>query len=121
MERKRNLSARQESFIILRKEENSQPTIKLNFISGALHGHVKYLLNRDSGTIIGLIKPQFETSKNEIKKGGIIKDEKVHQRICSDFEKWFKNELSMNIIGIALSPILGQKGNKEFLIAADFN
>ncbi len=79
------------------------------------------LLNRDSGIVIGLIKPQFETSKNEIKKGGIIKDEKVHQRICSDFEKWFKNELSMNIIGIALSPILGQKGNKEFLIAADFN
>ena len=79
------------------------------------------LLNKDSGIVIGLIKPQFETSKNEIKKGGIIKDEKVHQRICSDFEKWFKNELSMNIIGITLSPILGQKGNKEFLIAADFN
>ena len=40
-------------FIILRKEENSQPTIKPNFISGALipylHGHVKYFLNRDSG------------------------------------------------------------------------
>ena len=41
------------NFIILRKEENSQPTIKPNFISGALipylHGHVKYFLNRDSG------------------------------------------------------------------------
>ena len=40
-------------FMILRKEENSQPTIKPNFISGALipylHGHVKYFLNRDSG------------------------------------------------------------------------
>ena len=41
------------NFINLRKEENSQPTIKPNFISGALipylHGHVKYFLNRDSG------------------------------------------------------------------------
>jgi len=40
-------------FIILRKEENSQPTIKPNFISGALipylHGHVEYILSRDSG------------------------------------------------------------------------
>jgi len=40
-------------FIILGKEENSQPTIKLNFISGALihnlHGHVKYFLKIDSG------------------------------------------------------------------------
>jgi len=40
-------------FMILRKEENSQPTIKPNFISGSLipylHCHVKYFLNRDSG------------------------------------------------------------------------
>jgi len=40
-------------FMILRKEENSQPTIKPNFISGALipylHGHVKYFLRIDSG------------------------------------------------------------------------
>ena len=39
--------------MILRKEENSQPTIKPNFISEALipylHGHVKYFLYRDSG------------------------------------------------------------------------
>ena len=79
------------------------------------------LSNKDSGIVIGLIKPQFEASKNEIKRGGIIKDEKVHQRICNDFERWFKEDLSMNVIGITLSPILGQKGNKEFLIAAVFN
>ena len=40
-------------FIILRKEENSQPTIKPNFISGALipylHGHVKFCWSRDLG------------------------------------------------------------------------
>ena len=79
------------------------------------------LLDKKSGIVIGLIKPQFEASKNEIKKRGIIKDEKVHQAVCDDFESWFKKELSMNIIGITSSPILGQKGNKEFLIAADFN
>jgi len=51
VERKKNIS-KVGIFMILRKGENSQPTIKPNFISGALipylHGHVKYFLNRYS-------------------------------------------------------------------------
>ena len=43
------------NFIILRKEENTQPVIKPNFISGALipylHGHVKFFWSRDSGNL----------------------------------------------------------------------
>ena len=53
-------------FMILRKEENSQPTIKPNFISGALipylHGHVIYFLSRDS--VNSFIRP-FHSAEKE--------------------------------------------------------
>ena len=52
VERKKRFISKAGIFMILRKEENSQPTIKPNFISGALipylHGHVIYFLSRDS-------------------------------------------------------------------------
>ena len=77
-------------------------------------------LNRKSGVIIGLIKPQFEASRNEIKKGGIITDTLLQKRICNEFENWFVKELQMEIIGITPSPIKGPKGNIEFLIAVKY-
>ena len=70
--------------------------------------------------ILGLIKPQFEASKNEIQKGGIILSPIIHKRICNDFENWFDKKLKMKTIGITQSPIKGPKGNTEFLIAAKF-
>ena len=76
-----------------------------------------FLLSK-SGIIVGLIKPQFESEKNEIKKGGVIKDHKIHDRICKDFEEWFKSECKMDVLGIIPSPIKGPKGNIEFLIYA---
>jgi len=77
-------------------------------------------LKDKSGIIIGLIKPQFEASQNEIQKGGIILNSLVHKRICDDLENWFVQKLKMKVIGIIQSPIKGPKGNIEFLIAAKF-
>ena len=73
------------------------------------------LMNSKNGKIIGLIKPQFEAQKKEIKKG-VVNDELVHQRICDEFKKWFEINLNMKIIGLVQSPIKGPKGNVEFLI-----
>ena len=75
-------------------------------------------LEKNSGIIIALIKPQFESEKNEIKKGGIITDHKIHERICYDYQKWFTLECKMKVLGITPSPIKGPKGNIEFLICA---
>ena len=77
-------------------------------------------LKNKSGIIIGLIKPQFEASQNEIQKGGIILNPLVHKKICDDLENWFIQKLKMKVIGIIQSPIKGPKGNIEFLIAAKF-
>ena len=75
-------------------------------------------LNNDSGVIIALIKPQFESEKKEIKKGGIIKDKHIHTRICNDYKEWFTSKFKMEVLGITPSPIKGPKGNIEFLICA---
>ena len=73
---------------------------------------------KKNGIVIALIKPQFESQKNEIKKGGIIKDPKIHERICNDIKNWFINICKMTVLGILESPVKGSKGNKEFLITA---
>ena len=75
-------------------------------------------LEKENGKVIGLIKPQFEASKNEIKKGGVILDSEIHARICENFRKWFLSKCRMNVEGIIPSPIKGPKGNIEFLIYA---
>lgn len=75
-------------------------------------------LKKNSGLIIGLIKPQFESEKKEIKKGGLILDSNIHQRICDDYENWFSVVCNMKVLGITPSPIRGPKGNIEFLICS---
>lgn len=74
-------------------------------------------LANDFTEIVALIKPQFECGKEYAKKHkGIVKDEKMHEKILKDitftFEKYFK------IDSIISSPILGGDGNKEFLMHA---
>ena len=75
-------------------------------------------LEKENGMVIGLIKPQFEVSKNEIQKGGVILDPEIHTRICEDFREWFSSQCKMKVQGIIPSPIKGPKGNIEFLIYA---
>ena len=77
-------------------------------------------LNTSNGKVVALIKPQFEATKNEVKKGGVVRDPLVHERICNDIVKWFKDECKMNIVGLVQSPIKGPKGNIEFLILAEY-
>ena len=75
-------------------------------------------LSNKNGIILGLIKPQFESEKKEVKKGGIIKDYLIHERICNDYKEWFTNKCNMRVMDIIPSPIKGSKGNIEFIIYA---
>jgi len=72
---------------------------------------------KKNSVIIVLIKPQFESKKNETKKG-VVKDSEVHLRICNEIQKWFENECNCEVLKIIESPITGPKGNKEFLLTA---
>ena len=64
----------------------------------------------------GILATSNEANKSEIKKGGVIVDSSVHQRICLEIKKWFIEECEMQVKGIIQSPIKGPKGNIEFLI-----
>jgi 23S rRNA (cytidine1920-2'-O)/16S rRNA (cytidine1409-2'-O)-methyltransferase len=68
------------------------------------------------GIIVALIKPQFEVGKGAVEKGGIIKNKEKIEAVKERIKTLIK-KLNLKIIGIIPSPILGQKGNQEFLIA----
>lgn len=67
------------------------------------------------GAIVALIKPQFEVGKGEVGKGGIVKDAEKRQAAV-DRVKGELESFGLRITGIIESPILGQKGNVEYLI-----
>lgn len=66
---------------------------------------------------IALIKPQFEAGREEVGKGGVIRDPLVHQRVCDEVAAWFTAS-GWRVEGVTPSPITGPEGNVEFLIAA---
>ena len=71
--------------------------------------------------LIALIKPQFEVGKGRVGKGGIVRDPALHEEVCERIESWLSGTMGWRVLGITESPITGQDGNKEFLIAASRN
>jgi 23S rRNA (cytidine1920-2'-O)/16S rRNA (cytidine1409-2'-O)-methyltransferase len=65
--------------------------------------------------ILALIKPQFEVAKGLIGKGGVVRDPALHDQVIEDIGN-FVASLGLASHGVTSSPILGPKGNKEFLI-----
>ena len=73
---------------------------------------------KESGWIIGLIKPQFEIGRNHVGKGGVVRNEEHHKQVVEDIKCWLKEEKNLLIKDVIESPLLGPKGNREFLILA---
>ena len=76
-------------------------------------------LLKNKSIIIVLIKPQFESKKNETKKG-VVKNSDIHLRICDEIKTWFECECNCEVLNITQSPIKGPKGNAEFLLTAKY-
>ncbi|KWV93346.1 TlyA family RNA methyltransferase [Erythrobacter sp. YT30] len=70
--------------------------------------------------LVALIKPQFEVAREEVGKGGVVRDTALHERVCSEVREWLQG-LGWDIKGVVQSPITGPQGNIEFLIAAERN
>lgn len=73
-------------------------------------------LIKDRGEIIALIKPQFEAGPRRVGKGGIVKDPSIHTEVLTDLKRFFSEKLGLVFKGIVPSPILGARGNREFLV-----
>jgi 23S rRNA (cytidine1920-2'-O)/16S rRNA (cytidine1409-2'-O)-methyltransferase len=75
-------------------------------------------LTKPQAWAVALIKPQFEVGRENIGKGGVVRDPLLHEQVCARIEAWFGRQPGWTVLGIVESPILGPEGNKEFLIAA---
>ena len=96
-------------------EEVDIAVIDVSFISLIkVLPHVIPLL-KEKGEIVALIKPQFEVGKGEVGKGGIVRDDKKVEKVLDDVTR-FSEESGLEVAGLTPSPILGAKGNREFLI-----
>ncbi|MDP9290856.1 MAG: TlyA family RNA methyltransferase [Verrucomicrobiota bacterium] len=89
--------------------------IDVSFISLTLILPPAFELLSPHGVIVALIKPQFELRKTDVGKGGIVRDESLHRQAVERVREFVEVKLGKKWIGVMESPILGAKGNKEFL------
>jgi len=95
-------------------------TIDVSFISlKKVIPKVKEFLKED-GKIIALIKPQFEVGKGEVGKGGIVREDFKRQRVINEIKSLCQT-LGFEVKGVIPSPILGAKGNQEYLLYAEIS
>ena len=68
--------------------------------------------------LIALIKPQFEVGKDNVGKGGVVRNGNLHLAVTERIEGWIGARPGWRVLGVTESPLTGAGGNKEFLIAA---
>ena len=74
-------------------------------------------LARRGARLVALVKPQFEAGREEVGKGGVVRDPIVHRRVCDEVSDWVRSR-GWQVLGIESSPITGPEGNVEFLLGA---
>lgn len=91
-------------------------TIDASFISlRILLPVVRSWFGPDGGVVVALVKPQFEAGREEAARGeGVIKDARVHRRVLEEVMADAQG-LGYGVQGLGRSPLLGPKGNVEFL------
>jgi 23S rRNA (cytidine1920-2'-O)/16S rRNA (cytidine1409-2'-O)-methyltransferase len=67
------------------------------------------------GDVIALVKPQFEAGREEVGKGGIVRDAGIQQRVVEAVTS-AAGQLGLTRAGLIESPITGMEGNREFLL-----
>jgi len=89
-----------------------------SFISLAKVLEAPLKLSKAGAKLVALIKPQFEAGREEVGKGGVVRDPAVHQRVCAAASAWVQSR-GWRVVGITPSPITGPEGNIEFLLGAE--
>jgi len=89
-------------------------TIDVSFISLRLVLPAALRVLSGSGQVIALIKPQFEAGREQVGKGGVVRDRKVHRQVLLEVLEAAR-ELGLVPLGLVPSPLRGPAGNVEFL------
>jgi len=70
---------------------------------------------KQGGQALVLVKPQFELSREEIGKGGIVREPELHAKACSRIQSFVESQSELEWLGLTESSIQGTDGNREFL------
>ena len=90
-------------------------TLDLSFISLRLvYSAVRRLL-ADDGRVVTLVKPQFEAGKEEVPRGGVVRDPQTWRRVLADVADGAR-DAGLHPRTVDRSPIVGVDGNVEFLM-----
>jgi 23S rRNA (cytidine1920-2'-O)/16S rRNA (cytidine1409-2'-O)-methyltransferase len=104
----------------LRPEDIGEPislaVCDVSFISVTLILPAIGPLLQPSGEMVILVKPQFEVGREQVGKGGIVRDAELHRSACERVDSAVRQ--MGYTTSIIESPILGAEGNKEFLLYA---
>ena len=97
------------------KDDVSFISIDVAFISLKLVLPVAYNVLKNKGSIVALVKPQFEAGKDDVGKKGVVRDINVHKRVISETIQ-FSADIGFSVEKLDFSPIKGPEGNIEFLL-----
>lgn len=90
-------------------------TVDVSFISLELVLPTVIKLLKPQGEIVALIKPQFEAGREQVGKGGVVKDPAVHRAVLRKILGWARDH-RLAVRGLMRSPLLGPAGNVEFFV-----
>ena len=90
-------------------------TIDVSFISLRYILPVLPPLLAPDADVVALVKPQFEAGRDEVGKGGIVRDASVHARVVDEVTA-SGHALGLSRVGLTESPITGMEGNREFFV-----
>jgi 23S rRNA (cytidine1920-2'-O)/16S rRNA (cytidine1409-2'-O)-methyltransferase len=113
---KRNARALTEKHLEGRKPQAIAADV--SFISLKLALPAALAMAEKGAWLIALVKPQFEVGKENIGKGGIVKDEAAQAAALEKIARWLAEDQKWSVLGTMESTIKGGDGNREFLIAA---
>lgn len=99
-------------------EQVDWATMDASFISLKLLLPVTARWLRPGGGIVALIKPQFEAGRESVGRGGVVRDAGIHRRVLEEVLAAI-GPIGLVPRGLIRSPLLGPKGNVEFLLWAD--
>jgi 23S rRNA (cytidine1920-2'-O)/16S rRNA (cytidine1409-2'-O)-methyltransferase len=89
--------------------------VDVSFISLRLVLPVAVTLLRPGGTLLPLVKPQFEVGKGQVGKGGVVRDATLHDAVVATVRDC-GTALGLTYHGVCPSPVPGPKGNREFFL-----
>jgi 23S rRNA (cytidine1920-2'-O)/16S rRNA (cytidine1409-2'-O)-methyltransferase len=90
-------------------------TIDVSFISLKIVIPAALNFLKTPATILALVKPQFEVGKGLVGKGGVVRNSEHHEIVIRELTDFFSS-LNLNLRDVIPSPVLGPKGNREFVM-----